>query len=55
MVTQDEQNHSNVHRGVHQLSQRSTEAYEGSREKIRAFINAQYHEEIHALELTSVK
>ncbi len=46
MVTQDEQNHSNVHRGVHQLSQRSTEAYEGSREKIRAFINAQYHEEI---------
>ena len=29
MVTQDEQNHSNVHRGVHQLSQRSTEAYEG--------------------------
>ena len=46
MVTQDEQNHSNVHRGVHQLSQRSTEAYEGSREKVRAFINAQYHEEI---------
>ena len=30
MVTQDEQNHSNVHRGVRQLSQRSTEAYEGS-------------------------
>lgn len=46
MVTQDEQNHSNVHRGVHQLSQRSTDAYEGSREKVRAFINAQYHEEI---------
>ena len=46
MVIQEEQNHSNVHRGVHQLSQRSTEAYEGSREKIRDFINAQHHEEI---------
>ena len=46
MVKQEEQNHSNVHRGVHQLSQRSTDAYEGSREKVRAFINAQYHEEI---------
>ena len=46
MVTQEEHNHANVHRGVHQLSQRSTEAYEGSREKIRAFINAQSHEEI---------
>ena len=46
MVTQDERNHANVHRGVHQLSQRSTEAYEGAREKIRVFINAQSHEEI---------
>jgi len=32
--------HSNVHRGVHELSQRSTDAYEGAREKIAEFINA---------------
>jgi cysteine desulfurase/selenocysteine lyase len=32
--------HSNVHRGVHYLSQRATSAYEGAREKVRRFINA---------------
>jgi cysteine desulfurase/selenocysteine lyase len=32
--------HANVHRGVHTLSHRATDAYEGAREKIRAFINA---------------
>ncbi|HRP01792.1 MAG TPA: cysteine desulfurase [Candidatus Kapabacteria bacterium] len=37
---------SNIHRGVHALSQKSTEAYENSREKIRQFINAQKIEEI---------
>jgi cysteine desulfurase / selenocysteine lyase len=31
---------ANVHRGVHSLSERATEAYEGAREKVRAFINA---------------
>ncbi|MBA2584389.1 MAG: cysteine desulfurase [Bacteroidetes bacterium] len=31
---------SNIHRGVHYLSQCATEAFEDSREKIRAFINA---------------
>jgi len=31
-------NHSNVHRGVHQLSERSTAAFEGAREKIRRFV-----------------
>ena len=31
---------ANVHRGVHTLSERATEAYEGAREKVRAFINA---------------
>ncbi|MBL8008374.1 MAG: cysteine desulfurase [Ignavibacteria bacterium] len=31
---------SNVHRGLHTLSERATEAYEASREKIRDFINA---------------
>ncbi len=32
--------HSNIHRGVHYLSQRATSAYEGAREKVRRFINA---------------
>lgn len=31
---------ANVHRGTHRLSELATEAYEGSREKIRKFINA---------------
>ncbi|HSR63557.1 MAG TPA: cysteine desulfurase [Gammaproteobacteria bacterium] len=31
---------SNIHRGVHSLSERATAAYEQSREKARAFINA---------------
>ncbi|MEL7374090.1 MAG: aminotransferase class V-fold PLP-dependent enzyme, partial [Pseudomonadota bacterium] len=32
--------HANVHRGVHTLSQRATESYEGARESVRRFINA---------------
>lgn len=32
--------HANVHRGVHTLSHRATDDYEGAREKVRAFINA---------------
>src|SRR5918993_3598503 len=32
--------HSNIHHGVHYLSQRATSAYEGAREKVRRFINA---------------
>lgn len=35
-----ERDHANVHRGVHTLSHRATEAYEGAREKVRHFINA---------------
>jgi cysteine desulfurase/selenocysteine lyase len=31
---------SNVHRGVHTLGSRATELYEGAREKVRRFINA---------------
>lgn len=38
--------HSNVHRGVHQLSQEATDLYEGAREKIRAFIGAGSTKEI---------
>ncbi|MDT0635616.1 cysteine desulfurase [Salinisphaera sp. W335] len=32
---------ANVHRGVHVLSQRATEAYEGAREAVAGFINAE--------------
>jgi cysteine desulfurase/selenocysteine lyase len=32
--------HSNVHRGVHTLSHRATDLYEGARETVRSFINA---------------
>src|SRR5215210_1320896 len=32
--------HSNIHRGVHYLSQRATSAYEAAREKVKKFINA---------------
>jgi cysteine desulfurase/selenocysteine lyase len=32
--------HANVHRGVHTLSQRATEAFESARERTRGFINA---------------
>lgn len=35
-----EQEHSNIHRGVHYLSQRATTAYEGARETVKRFINA---------------
>src|SRR5918997_1872470 len=35
-----EQEHSNIHRVVHYLSQRATTAYEGAREKVKRFINA---------------
>ena len=37
---------ANVHRGVHYLSQRATEAYEGARQKIADFINARHNHEI---------
>jgi cysteine desulfurase / selenocysteine lyase len=37
---------ANVHRGVHTLSARATEAYEGARDKVAAFINAASRDEI---------
>ena len=42
----EQHDHANVHRGVQALSQRSTEAYEGARETIRAYINAASSAEI---------
>ncbi|MBD1912586.1 MULTISPECIES: SufS family cysteine desulfurase [unclassified Leptolyngbya] len=41
-----EYDNANVHRGVHTLSSRATEAYEGARDKVAAFVNANYREEI---------
>jgi cysteine desulfurase/selenocysteine lyase len=38
--------HANVHRGVHTLSQEATAMYEGSRERIRRFVNATASTEI---------
>ncbi|ODG90410.1 cysteine desulfurase [Gottfriedia luciferensis] len=37
---------SNVHRGVHTLGTKATDAYEGARDKVRKFINASSIEEI---------
>ena len=37
---------SNIHRGVHYLSERATAAYEVAREKVRRFINAEVDNEI---------
>jgi cysteine desulfurase/selenocysteine lyase len=37
---------SNVHRGVHTLGTRATDAYEGAREKVRGFINARSTKEV---------
>lgn len=37
---------SNVHRGVHTLSARATDAYEGARDKVAKFVNAAHREEI---------
>ncbi|BCG58438.1 cysteine desulfurase [Paenibacillus sp. URB8-2] len=41
-----EHDNSNVHRGVHTLGSRATDAYEGAREKVAKFINARSTKEI---------
>jgi cysteine desulfurase/selenocysteine lyase len=40
MARYESHDHANVHRGVHTLSHRATDAYEGARETLRGFINA---------------
>ena len=37
---------ANVHRGVHYLSERATEAYEGARAKVQGFLNAAHASEV---------
>ena len=41
-----ETSYANVHRGVYALGERATAAYEGAREKVRAFVNAPSTREI---------
>ncbi len=41
-----EQDNANVHRGVHTLSNRATDDYEGARDKVAAFVNAASRQEI---------
>ena len=41
-----EEDNANIHRGVHLLSERATDRYEGAREKARAFLNAKETREI---------
>ncbi len=41
-----ERDNANIHRGVHELSQRATEAHDASRETVRAFVNAASTREI---------
>lgn len=41
-----ERDYANVHRGIHTLSERSTEQYEQAREKVRAFIGAPHAREV---------
>jgi cysteine desulfurase/selenocysteine lyase len=41
-----EHDHANVHRGVHTLSHRATDAFEGARRKVQQFINAASTSEI---------
>ncbi len=39
-------NHANVHRGVYELSQKATDAFESARERVRRFLNAASIKEI---------
>ncbi len=41
-----ETSYANVHRGVYELALRSTAGYEGAREKVRAYVNAESTREI---------
>lgn len=41
-----EKHYANVHRGIHWLSDQSTDLFEEAREKVRAFIHAAHREEV---------
>ncbi len=42
----EEHDYANVHRGIHVLSERATDAYEAARQKVQAFIGAKFDHEI---------
>ena len=46
MVDVYSRSYANVHRGIHDLSEKATELFESSRERVRTFINAASREEI---------
>ena len=46
-----ESTNSNIHRGVHHLSQKATEEYEKSRETIQHFIGANHQKKLSSLEV----
>jgi cysteine desulfurase/selenocysteine lyase len=41
-----QEENSNIHRGVHYLSEKATQAYEAARVKVQRFLNAGHHQEI---------
>jgi len=41
-----EQNNANVHRGLHELSSRATEAYESARQRVASYLNAASSDEV---------
>ncbi len=46
LVRYQTREHSNIHRGVHYLSETATAAYEGARAKVQAFLNAREEREV---------
>ena len=46
VATYYQEQHANIHRGVHHLSQEATQAYENARETVRAFLNAKHSHEV---------
>lgn len=46
MARFERSDYANIHRGVHELSQRATHAYEAARDKVQRFINAGDRKEI---------
>ncbi len=46
MSTYYEQNNANIHRGIHQLAEEATFAFESAREKVAGFINAPSAEQL---------
>lgn len=46
MTAMEQRHYSNVHRGVHWLSDQATDHYEAAREKVQAFLGAKHRHEI---------